>query len=168
MATRRSIVFTALAAVLGGCGYRPLYGSGGVDGGVKSELAAVAVPEPQSRLGQLIRNDLLSTMRPPGQALADRYALLVVPAVTEEQAIVNESTDTLRKALRVNASYTLKEFGSGKVLSSGKTFSQVSYDETGQSFADNQAKVNATERAAKEVAQDIATRVAAYFSSKRS
>lgn len=167
MATRRATTIGLLAAVLAGCGLRPLYGTAGVDGSVRDELAAVAVPEPQTRLGQLVRNDLLSTMRPVGQSRADKYSLLLVPSSSEDQAIVNDSTDTLRKVLRVNVGFTLTEFGSGKVLTGGKTFSQVSYDETGQSFADKQARANATERAAKEAAQDIATRVAAYFSARQ-
>ena len=165
MATRRAILCISLAMLVAGCGLRPLYGTSGAAGGVKSELSSVAIPEPQTRLGQLIRNDLLSAMRPAGQRGPDKYSLLLVPVLTEEQAIVNDSTDTLRKTVRVNVSYTLKQYGSDKSLSAGKTFSQVAYDETGQSFADNQARTNAIERAAKEAAQDIGTRVAAYFAS---
>jgi LPS-assembly lipoprotein len=158
----RRVVVVSLAAALAGCGIRPLY-SGGADSGVQAELSSVAIPEPQTRLGQLIRNDLVSAMRPQG---AGRYSLLIVPSIEEETSVVNDSTDTLRLAVRVSASYTLTEVGSGKPLASGKTFSQTSYDETGQSFADKQAKTNAMSRAAKEVAQDILARVSGYFAGK--
>ena len=49
----------------------------------------------------------------------------------------------------------------------GKTFSNVSYDDVGQSFADLQAKTNAVERGAHEIALDIRTRLAAHFASAR-
>jgi LPS-assembly lipoprotein len=159
----RRTLMVSLAAALAGCGLRPLY-SGGGDSGVQAELSSVAIPEPQTRLGQLIRNDLVSAMRPEG---AGRYALLIVPSLQEETSVVNDSTDTLRLVVRVSASYTLSEVGSGKPLASGKTFSQTSYDETGQSFADKQAKADAMARAAKEVAQDILTRVSGYFAGRK-
>jgi hypothetical protein len=50
-------------------------------------------------------------------------------------------------------------------LSAGKTFSQVSYDRTTSDFSNVQAETNAMERAAKEIGNDIRTRLAAYFSS---
>ena len=58
-------------------------------------------------------------------------------------------------------------FGGGKTIYRGKTFSNVSYDDVGQSFADLQAKTNAVERGAHEIALDIRTRLAAHFASAR-
>ncbi len=57
------------------------------------------------------------------------------------------------------------ETGSGAEVNSGKTFSAVSYDIIREPVADLQAESNATSRAAKEVASDIHTRLAAYMAS---
>jgi hypothetical protein len=65
----------------------------------------------------------------------------------------------------VNVSYRLVDKASGRPVDQGKTFSQVSYDETGQSFADLRARDNAYERAAHEISQDIRSRLAAHFAS---
>jgi hypothetical protein len=51
-------------------------------------------------------------------------------------------------------------------VNSGKTFSAVSYDIIREPVADLQAESNATSRAAKEVASDIHTRLAAYMASR--
>jgi LPS-assembly lipoprotein len=77
--------------------------------------------------------------------------------------IQNENEDTRRFSYRINVAFRLIDRQTGKELSSGKTFSQVSYDRTTSGFANVQAETNAMERAAKEVGNDIRTRLAAYF-----
>jgi LPS-assembly lipoprotein len=144
---------------------RPLYGSSGLSSDVSSELSSIAIPEPKTRLEQLIRNDLVAAMRPVGTASEDRYTLLLVPEAKDDRAIEGATTDTLRKTIRLNVSFGLLDRRTNTQVYSGRTFSQVSYDETGKSFADMQARTNALERAAKEVSSDIRTRLAAHFAS---
>ena len=69
--------------------------------------------------------------------------------------------------MRVTAGFALKDLNGGKTIYQGRTFSNVSYDDVGQSFADLQARTNAMERGAHEVALDIRTRLAAHFASLR-
>lgn len=152
-----------LAVILGGCGFRPLYGGGGDSGSVKAALASITVPDPDTRLAQIIRNDLISTLRPPGNAAPQRYTLRVTSASQEDDSIETDTAVTVRKTVKVNVGFELLDGTSGPVVFSGKTFSQASYDRTGRSFADLQAQTNALERAAHEVSQDIRTRLAAHF-----
>ena len=63
------IAILPLMLALAGCGMRPLYGTSEMSAGVSNELAAIAIAEPTTRLAQLIRNDLISTMRPAGTAV---------------------------------------------------------------------------------------------------
>ncbi len=63
----------------------------------------------------------------------------------------------------MNVAFALHEQGTGRIVYEGKTFSQASYDQVGQSFADLQAETDAVERAAHEVSLDIRTRLAAHF-----
>ncbi len=159
-------VFLGLVAVAPGCsGFHPLYGTTEDSSPVAGELAAVAIPEPETRLGQIIRNDLMSSMRPAGTAEPDRYTLAMTIQAQEEKAIESATIDrVLRRTVRLNVSFALTEHGSDRIVYRGKTFSQASYDEVGQSFADLQAKTDAVERAAHEVSVDIRTRLAAHFS----
>ncbi|MBL8906425.1 MAG: hypothetical protein JNM20_07095 [Rhizobiales bacterium] len=148
---------------LGGCAMRPLYGTASADGSVPEALESVTIPEADSRLGQLIRNELISGLRPAGSGAPDRYVLVINSRSRDENAVEEEDSHIARRTVRVNAAFVLKDIASGKPVFQGKTFSVVSYDRTGQSFADLQAYNNAIERAAKVVSTDIRTRVAAYF-----
>lgn len=157
-----SCLLLVSASLLGGCAMRPLYGTSSEDRAVPAALKSVMIPEAEDRLGQLIRNDLISAFRPAGSGEPDRYTL-VINSRSREETAVEENFHIARRTMRVNAAFTLKDISSGKAVFSGKTFSVVSYDRTGQSFADLQAYTNAMERASKVVSTDIRTRVAAYF-----
>ncbi len=152
----------AAALLLSGCGYRPLYGSSADSAGVAATMASVTIPAADNRIGQLIRNDLISTMR-SGES-ADRYTLQIVPSVKKTSIIQKPTVDNQRQAVNLSVEFDLIEKATGTSLHKGKTFSQASYDVVGQPFADLQAETNATERAAHEVSADIRIRIAAYFS----
>jgi LPS-assembly lipoprotein len=143
---------------------KPLYATGGPGGSdVAKEIASITIPPADTRLGQIIRNDLLSTMRTAENGGGDRYTLELVTGTRESKSAELDSLGAERRAITLNVTYRLKEIASSKVVSSGRTFSQVSYDETGQSFADLRARDSALERAAHEVSQDIRSRLAAHF-----
>lgn len=161
----RILAVLPLLALLGACGFRPLYGTDGVSSGVAGQLASVAITEPKNRLDQLVRNELLSTMRPAGTAAPDRYRLDIVTTASEDRSIEDssDSRSARRSTVRVTAGFQLKDLNGGAVVYKGKTFSNVSYDDVGQSFSNMQARTNAIERGAREIAIDIRTRIAAYF-----
>jgi LPS-assembly lipoprotein len=163
-----AILLAALvAAPVSGCGYRPLFGTAADGLSVSAELQSISIPEPSSRVEQLIRNEILSTIAPVGTHTSSDYVLEMLPQVFEEAAVVAFNTDEIRRTIRVRVSFTLKDARSGKPVYGGKTFSQVSYDRTGTPFANVQARTNAEERAAREVGSDIRTRLAAYFAARQ-
>lgn len=158
------LVILAACLVLAACGFQPLYATrGGGPATTQAELASVTVAEQSSRLGQLVRNEILSTIAPVGQEAETRYVLELLPRAAEEVTIRAFDTGVLRRAIRVEVAFRLRRVGSGEELYAGRTFSQASYDRTDTPFADMQARITAEERAAKEVGTDIATRLAAFF-----
>ncbi len=152
---------------LTGCGYRPLYTSGSDGRGVVASLSSIAIQETGSRAGQLVRNSLLSSMRPAGTAEQDRFKLILKPELTRSTLVSQSLPGIKRLRLRLTVSYKLLEMGSGSEVNSGKTFSAVSYDIIREPISDLQAESNATDRAAQEVAADIRTRLAAYMASRQ-
>ena len=146
---------------LGGCSYRPLYGTTSEDRGVVGELASISIPEADSRLGQIVRNDLLSAMRPAGATAPDRYRLDLKLTKSRNNIIDRSQPNVTRNSVNVSVAFSLRD--GAKEIYSGQTFSQVSYDVVRQPFADMQAESNATERVAHELSADIRTRLAAYF-----
>jgi LPS-assembly lipoprotein len=160
----RSCGFLALLlVVLAGCGYRPLYGTREGAPGVQAVLAGIAVDEQNTRAGQLVRNDLLSTF---GASVDGRmlYQLKLEPI--EKTALVSAlpGQKLQRKRYRLNVKFALVNVASGKVVSEGASFSTVSFDTVQQPIADLQAADNARDRATREVAEDIRLRLAAYVS----
>ena len=154
------LLCAGLLNLIGCTSYRPLYGTAPSGQNVSSVLASVAVPEQHMRSAQLIRNELLSTM---GSGVA-RFSLRL--AVTEKTIDVStlSASNLHRKRFNLTSHYELVNASTGAVLTSGNSFSNVSFDTVRQPVADLQAADNAMERAAQEIGQDLRQRVAAYFS----
>jgi LPS-assembly lipoprotein len=163
----KKLIYCLVALLsLTGCGYKPLYSSGSEGRGVVASLSSIAIQETNSRAGQLVRNSLLSSMRPVGAAGDNLYKLILHPQVAQSTLVDRSIPGNKRIRLRLTVTYQLIETGSGAEVNSGKTFSAVSYDIIREPVADLQAESNATSRAAKEVASDIHTRLAAFMAGR--
>jgi LPS-assembly lipoprotein len=162
------ILLYALAVLaLAGCSYRPLYGTS-VDGrGVADTLSGIAIDAPSTRIAQQIRNNLLSAIRPAGTASPDIYRLTLTPDAASVVVADQGRPGIQRRRLRLNVTYQLYDIASGSIVSSGKTFSVVSYDTIHEPVADLQAEANAGTRAAQDVAGDIRTRLAAFVAKQQ-
>jgi LPS-assembly lipoprotein len=151
------------ALLLSGCGYRPLYGTKAEGKSVQTVLAGIAIEEQDSRAGQLVRNDLMSTM---GAAAGGNvlYQLKLEPV--ERTTLVSSlpGQKLQRKRYRLTTKYVLVDAASSKVVSEGASFSDVSFDTVREPVADLQAADNARDRATREVAEDIRLRLAAFIS----
>jgi LPS-assembly lipoprotein len=163
---KKVIYSLAVLLSLTGCGYKPLYSSSNDGLGVVAALSSISIQEPDSRAGQLVRNSLLSSSRPAGTAQENLYRLVLKPQLTQSTLVEQTLPGIKRVRLRLTVSYQLIETDSGSEVNSGKTFSAVSYDIIREPVADLQAESNATSRAAREVATDIHTRLAAYMASR--
>jgi LPS-assembly lipoprotein len=158
MQSRRNFLLGS-CLLLAGCNYRPLYGGGDSSNAARG-LSQIAVQEQKTRAGQLLRNELLSSRlgADPGNAT---YTLAM--DVTETRRANAGSSE--RVVYRMTANYRLVENASGKQVDEGKSFSSVSFDTVSEPLADLQAENNARQRAARELGQDIKTRLAARFAS---
>lgn len=151
---------------LAGCGFSPLYGTPENGSPVALKLASISVTEQNTRLGQLVRNEIVSGITPAGSSGGNAYRLELETRASEIVAVDAINTESLRQHYKVNVSFVLYDSDTGKPVYSGKTFSQVPYDLIDAPVANLQAQVNAQERAAKETGQDIRSRLAAYLSTQ--
>jgi LPS-assembly lipoprotein len=102
----------ALPAGLGGCGFRPLY-AGPSGEHVATELAAIEVVAPKSRLGRILQNQLIDDLNPAGLAMAKRYRL-DVRLRRDRRALAIQLDDTItRFDLTLAAFFTLREGAGG-------------------------------------------------------
>ncbi len=158
------LVALSIAAMLGGCGFRPLYSEKGGES-VETLLRGAEVAPQRSRTGQLIRNAFLEGI-PPAAAGGGGYRVNFRHSAKTLDAVVSFSGSKTHKRYVLNVDYSLSN-AEGKELTNGKTFAEVSYTETGHTFSDDQARDNAIETAARVVARDMRTRLAAWLASHR-
>lgn len=162
----RFAIFIIACLTLVGCSnYRPLYGTAADGQNVAASLATVSVGEQRTRTGQLLRNELLTGF---GSASVNRYDLKMT--ITESTGYVSATPGTVITRRRYNLSvrYDLVDLSSGKAITSGTSFANVSYDVLREPIADLQAAENARTRSTTEVGQDIRQRVAAYLATRKS
>ncbi len=147
-----------LAPALGGCGFTPLYATGGVS----PTLSSVEVITPEGRTGHLLSEDLQDVLatargRPPAYRLE-----LALDEKRYARGLTFEQVATWYE-LSLRVSYSLVEISSGKTLTSGVMPVSVSYNAAGDPYAGVVAQQNGQQRAASDAAQRIRIALAAYF-----
>lgn len=171
----RALALIAVAASAGGC-FQPLYGegpAGPAGAGLRTALSSIDVAQidaakgsDEARIAVEIRNALLFDLTGGANPPPSAYRLNIRMTSTLADIIVD--TTTIRPAIEnygINATYMLTEIVSGKQVLSGQTFARVSYDIPGQEqrFARLRGLRDAESRAGKVIADNIRTRLAAYF-----
>src|SRR2546421_4256132 len=174
MGSMRIAAALLIAALAGGC-FQPLYGERSTTGGpvLRDQLSAIDVIQieapkgsDEARLAVDIRDALLFDFTGGGYAAPPTHRLRVSIASTRASIIVDVHTSRPDvENYGINATYSLTEIGTGKVVVTGQTFARVSYDIPGQEqrFARVRGLRDAELRAAKVIADNIRSRLASYF-----
>jgi len=172
----RLVAVAALAALTAGC-FQPMYAERTFDGqssALREKLMGVEVPpvdkanaSREARVGVEVRNALAfklygtATGAPPTHRLVLRF-------YTSRSSLMIDPTTALPTSENygIDAQFNLIEIASNKSVMTGTTFSRVSYDMPGsyQRFARTRALRDAEDRAAQEIADNIQTRLASFFS----
>ncbi|PTW63388.1 LPS-assembly lipoprotein [Breoghania corrubedonensis] len=156
--------------VLAGCNVRPLYGTISTGSApAQEELAAIDIDPADDRVQQVLRNELIFLFQRGGEAAPARYRLRMILNSTKSSVAVEELSDVPAAYLvQMTTSFALSEVATGRTLLTGSTFANASYDFSNQRFANLRAARDAEDRAAKVIADDIHTRIAAYFAEQKS
>jgi LPS-assembly lipoprotein len=161
----RAWIVAALALVglpLAGCGFTPLYGAPGVTQG----LSRIAVTAPPGRVGYLLRENLDDALGRDKEApVAYRLEMTLAETRGPRGLTRTDVADYYDVGLTVN--YSLVAVGTGKVVSSGSVASQVSYDDSGQTYADIAAAQDADARIAADAARRIEIKIAAWMARQK-
>jgi LPS-assembly lipoprotein len=164
----------SLAAATAAC-FQPLYGDRSATGGsaLREALSAVDVAQieapmgsPLARIAVETRNELVFDLTGGGGRAAPTHKL-TVRLVPSKSALILDS-QTLRPEIEnfgLDANYTLTEIVSGKTAVTGSAVTRVTYNVPGQQqrFAKDRGLRDAETRAAKEIAEQIRSRLASYF-----
>ncbi|MEM0937548.1 MAG: hypothetical protein AAF646_16635 [Pseudomonadota bacterium] len=150
MATRRRLLLGAGAiGLLSGCGFSPVYAPGGVGAALRGRIlpdapgsrpAFAFVARVEDRLGRAPEGDLRLS-----------YGL----SFREERLALSGTGSNLRLAIVGRATFQVRT-GAGAVLTRGQTDASASFNDRGTSVAVRTARVNARERAAIAMADNVA------------
>ena len=158
---RGPLAAVALAAVapLGGCGFTPLYATPAVS----PALASVETVMPgTSRTGFLLKEQLgkelgRDTDSPAHYRLTMTLREFRVPRGVRVNNVAN------RYEIDVSASYSLSDAATAKVLYTGASTVEVSYDSADPPYAGVAANQDGEERAANQMAIQIRLALSRYF-----
>lgn len=170
------VAFVLAAGLLTAACFQPLYGQKPGLGGdsVRDKFAAVEVaniPVPnghmEERLAVELQNQLMFDFNNGAAAAAPLYRLQVGGLASGVQTVIVDvaSGRPETQVSVVNASFTLTEIATGKVVLSSTTSGHASFDipGTAQRFAQQRAWLNAEDRALSMVSDSIRNRLASYF-----
>jgi LPS-assembly lipoprotein len=169
----RLLAVAALAALTAGC-FQPMYAEH-TDGspGLREKLMGVELPpvekpnaSREARVGVEVRNALAFKLYGSATGMPPTHRLVIRFNSSKSSLIVDPNTGLPNSEnYGIDCQYNLIEVVSGKSVMTGTTFSRVSYDMPGsyQRFARNRALRDAEDRAANEIAENINTRLAAFF-----
>lgn len=163
-----------LGLLTAGC-FQPLYGDLSPTGGpgISERLKSVDVQQidapngtPTARLAVEVRNQLMFDLTGGGGSASPTHQLKIALSPTQQQVIVDVTTARPEvQNYGINATYVLTDLNTKKVVVTGQTFTRVSYDIPGQQqrFAAARGLRDAENRAAKQIADQIQSRLASFF-----
>ena len=121
---------------------------------------------PEARMAVELQNQLDFELNGGGGLISPTHRIKVRMTAQRSSIITDVTTGrVLSEITGIDASFTLTELATGKAVMAGRTFTRVSSDYPGQQqrFARLRARLDAEDRAAKVIAENIRTRLASFF-----
>lgn len=166
MSWHRPIARLAAATVLLGglaaCGFQPLYGER-ADAVNQQALAEVRIAPLKDRVGQLLHIRLSKSMHPRGQARVAKWELGIRLISRTEQLGIRKDETATRANLILEARFQLKDTRTGKSAFQGRSVITISYNILESRFGTVASRSDAERRAARELGDNIRTRVALFL-----
>ena len=169
----RLVAVAALAALTAGC-FQPMYAEH-TDGtpGLREKLMGVEIPpvdkpnaSREARVGVEVRNALAFKLYGSATGMPPTHRLVLRFTTSRSSLMIDPNTGLpTGENYGIDAQYNLIELATNKSVMTGTTFSRVSYDMPGsyQRFARSRALRDAEDRASNEIAENIQTRLASFF-----
>ena len=166
--SRRAALVSLLGLPLAAC-IRPMYGpSASGDASTAEKLASIDVAPIPERFGHYLAEDLRFALHGGNAATTFRYRLEVMVTRSVVTPIVDTQTGRADVATtRGEAYFKLLKYEGGPVLIDGRATGSASYDRLTQRYAGLRAGVDSEKRIAEELADQIRTRLAAYFTAQQ-
>jgi LPS-assembly lipoprotein len=165
----RRLLLGGTLLLLGGCGFRPVYGPVGTTAGAESELSAIAVGSIPNRAGQLLRLALQDRLERGGVGVAQRYDLTVNFTYSAEPIAIQTGYVSSRVRLVANAGWTLTaQDTERRTLTTGSAREVDGYNIFNNQYFASDLESDAVQRRIVEaLADQIALQLAVYFNQRQ-
>ena len=155
-------VLIAVLPLVAGCGFQPLYATGGLSD-VSEELSQVEVGIIPDRSGQILRNYLIQGLNTEGRPADPTYRLNVSLTETREELGIDKADNAQRANLIVTARFTLRTAADDQEVLNRRVGIITSYNILVDEFATLSAQKAARDRALRRLGFDIRTQLSLYF-----
>ncbi len=155
----RLLIFIS-SLFLAACGFQPLYEAGGSSAEMQTHLSGVEVGPIPDRLGQIMRNRLVSRLNAEGRA---DYRLDVVLDQLSETFGVRPDTATTQEQLTVVASVRLVSLDTDQQVLEQSFRARTSFDLVLSDFATVSQREDSAQRLVLDLAERIHRRLALHF-----
>jgi LPS-assembly lipoprotein len=154
----------AIAALVGACGFHPLYSSEPGESGARQVFASIYVdPIQGEHVGYDLRNSLIDELSAASKPQQASYRLKVtIDQYMQGIAVANNATVT-RYNYTLNANYELTDLHTNRVVKSGIERTLSAFDVVTSPYATLVAQQDAQKRGATDIATRIQLELAAYF-----
>ncbi len=154
-----------LGITIGAC--RPMYGQTNMGSDATYELSSIQIDTIPGRVGQKIRNELIFLFTGGNHPSEPNYKLEIAYRESVLGVLYKRTSDAAGKIYSLDATFTLRDITGKTVLTKGRSHARAAFDKHKSTYANIRAERNAKDRAAKDIAKDISTRIAGYISSNR-
>lgn len=173
-ASHRGMIRVALACAAasmlltacGDSGFRPMYASSAITGGpeVNERLAEIEIAPIPGRVGQRLRNELIYQSTGGGYQAQPVYRLEVVIQESITPTLVQVDGNSSGSVYNLNTTFRLVRLADNSVALQGQSFGRAAFQRFESVFANTRARVDAENRAAKTVGDELKGRIAAFLS----
>lgn len=158
-----SLIMIAMT-LLGGCGFRPLYGDNSATTSAVGALANVSVHTPEDTVGRALRYNLLDILNADGnQPVSPLYNLKLTPYSYSQNVAIQSDASVTRANVVLTVPFTLISVATGKSVFSSTARARTSYNRVESEFANLTASDAAKKRISQVVADDIKLQLSIYF-----
>jgi len=159
-----ALVVAAALTACGDAGFRPLYAPTALGAEVGEKMKGVDFAPIPGRVGQRIRNEMIFQSTGGGNPLPPQYRFEVVLQENVTSTLVKITGEAANAVYSVQASFRLIDTRDKKVVFQGASHARASFERFESIYSNVRAREDAENRAARTVAEDLKSRLAAYLS----
>ncbi len=161
--SRRVFLVLGCGMVLTGCGFQPLYAHRSQGNSAPAQFAQIDVNPIDGRPGHHLRNYLIDRLSARGGHVKRQYRLDIALSDRKDGLAIREDESVTRFNYRLLGSVRLTRISDQQIVYETSLRVTSAFNVVNSEFATLSAERDAEERAARDLSDEIVTRLALYF-----